>query len=435
MKKLIVLAMMLGFFVATGFSQAQEVGLCQNKKTGAYRFATATEIKTSKCAAGYTFVDINQIGPQGPQGPQGPPGPKGDKGDTGPARKFASVAVVAKSGGDYTDPVAAMADLSSWCANPCVYPSYDHCLLKIMPGTYNIGSNTLQMQDCVDIEGVGEADTLITGKVDSSTTGVVMGASAELRFLTVWNDFWQGSGGSNAIAIYVPDTKWMYMKNVSVMSRGPVTNAYGIYSLTWGGVTFMENVTADARFGTNNYGIYGNAALVSMTNVNANATGGTYAYGLYFGSPDNAMPNIEINHSNVTANANSSGGDTYSYGIYNRNYGITMQDVKVTSSLATKYNNGILQEHGLSSLTLIDVVVDVTMANQGFGVFNANTGGNVTIDRSTIQASTNTVRNDNGSATFRVGATKLSGGGVASGTLTCVGVYDGNYASLNASCH
>ena len=69
MKKLIVLAMVLVFFGATGYSQAQVVGLCKNNKTGVYSFATAAELKTDKCPKGYTFVDINQIGPQGPQGP------------------------------------------------------------------------------------------------------------------------------------------------------------------------------------------------------------------------------------------------------------------------------------------------------------------------------------------------------------------------------
>jgi hypothetical protein len=60
MKKLIVLAMVLGFFGATGFSQAQEVGLCKNNRTGVYSFANAAELKKDKCPTGFTFVDINQ---------------------------------------------------------------------------------------------------------------------------------------------------------------------------------------------------------------------------------------------------------------------------------------------------------------------------------------------------------------------------------------
>jgi hypothetical protein len=227
----------------------------------------------------------------------------------------------------------------------------------------------------------------------------------------------------------------MYMKNVSAVSKGPITYAYGIYTLSWGGATFMENVTAGAQFGTYNVAIRGDKAGIVITNVNAYATGGTKAYGLYLGTPDNSIPSTEINHLNVTAGANSSGGDTWSYGIYSCNNTITMKDVKVTSYLATKYNYAIFQECGFGSLTLIDVIADASFAApQGFGVLNANTGGNVTVDRSIIKASTNTVRNDNASATFGVGATKLYGGGVASGTLTCVGVYDGNYAPLNASC-
>jgi hypothetical protein len=50
----------------------------------------------------------------------------------------------------------------------------------------------------------------------------------------------------------------------------------------------------------------------------------------------------------------------------------------------------------------------------------------VTIDRSTVSGATNTIVTNVGYTT-RVGASKLSGGPV-SGTVTCVQVYDENYA-------
>lgn len=40
--------------------------------------------------------------------------PTGWVGPQGPQAKYGGVAVVAKSGGDYTDPVAAMADIATW---------------------------------------------------------------------------------------------------------------------------------------------------------------------------------------------------------------------------------------------------------------------------------------------------------------------------------
>ena len=69
---------------------------------------------------------------------------------------YSNVIIVATSGGDYASPVDAMnsiADASE--SNPY--------LVKIMPGVYNIGSNSVQMKPYVDIEGSGENVTKITG--------------------------------------------------------------------------------------------------------------------------------------------------------------------------------------------------------------------------------------------------------------------------------
>jgi len=88
---------------------------------------------------------------------------------------------VAQGGGDYTDPVTAMNDLSTWCGTPS---ATNPCLLKIMPGVYDIGTTSLQMKQYVDLEGSGEKVTKIDGSVFDN--GVIIGASnSEIRSLTV----------------------------------------------------------------------------------------------------------------------------------------------------------------------------------------------------------------------------------------------------------
>ena len=37
------------------------------------------------------------------------------------------------------------------------------CLLKIMPGVYDVGTNSITMQPYIDIEGSGENSTVIQG--------------------------------------------------------------------------------------------------------------------------------------------------------------------------------------------------------------------------------------------------------------------------------
>lgn len=92
-----------------------------------------------------------------------------------------------------------MADIAAWGGTPS--PS-NPCLLKIMSGVYDIGTNSLVMQPYVDIEGAGETVTKITGTFSPSegtSYGIVQGASnAEIRFLTVENT----GTGTYADAIY-----------------------------------------------------------------------------------------------------------------------------------------------------------------------------------------------------------------------------------------
>ena len=59
-------------------------------------------------------------------------------------------------------------------------------LIKLSPGIYDIGTSSLQMNPYVDVEGAAEDRTIITGHIDSNTSGVVQRAdAAEIRFLTV----------------------------------------------------------------------------------------------------------------------------------------------------------------------------------------------------------------------------------------------------------
>lgn len=56
---------------------------------------------------------------------------------------YGNTTVVAKSGGDYTSPLDAINDRDAWC--PQIL-----CLMKIMPGEYDIGNNLL---DRSNLEG------------------------------------------------------------------------------------------------------------------------------------------------------------------------------------------------------------------------------------------------------------------------------------------
>jgi len=69
--------------------------------------------------------------------------------DTAYQKKYGRVAVVEPDGrGDYTNPATAMADSLSWCG---IASAIAPCLLKIMPGFYDLEENIVQMKEYIDI--------------------------------------------------------------------------------------------------------------------------------------------------------------------------------------------------------------------------------------------------------------------------------------------
>lgn len=219
--------------------------------------------------------------------------------------RYGGVAVVAISGGDYTDPVTAMNSVYSgdnWCGTPS---ATNTCMLKIMPGIYDLGNNGLAMQAYVDIEGSGENVTTITSThssaaFDATSATVSAGVdNAEIRFLTVDN---QG-GNAVSIAIYntTSDINVTYpdITNVTATASGGSSN-YGVVNYySW---PVMTNVTAITSGGADNYGVLNIfRSSPTMTNGKAYASGGTNNYGIYNGT-----------NSSITIKTSSISGTQYS---------------------------------------------------------------------------------------------------------------------------
>lgn len=246
-------------------------------------------------AAGWV-CSVGTAGPQGPQGPAGATGPEGPTGATGatgatgpagpqgpagPSAQYASVAIVAKSGGNYTDPVAAMSDLATWCGTPS---AASPCLMKIMPGLYAVDSS-IQLASFVDMEGSGENATKIINSSALCTTSLsalIKGASnSEIRFLTA-----EASNctqlGASVIAIYNSNVS-PKITNVTAISRNSHGGNYAIYNYS-SSSPILTNVTVYTEPAVNpNYtfsssGVYNVIltadATVTMNNVTVNTVDG-----------------------------------------------------------------------------------------------------------------------------------------------------------------
>jgi len=347
---------------------------------------------------------------------------------------YQNVKTVAKSGGDYTTIQAALDSIIDASAS-------NHYLIYVAPGVY---TETVTMKPYVDIEGAGELTTKITHTGSaSSNTGTVVGASdAELRFLTVENT----GDAACAIAIYnssasprlthvTASASWGMLDNYGVYndsSSPTMTNVTasasggmggrGVYNASSSPV--MTNVTASASGGMDNSGVSNNSSSSPvMTNVTASASGGAYNRGVNNSSSSPVM-------TNVTASASGGEGMVYNYGVCNYASSPTMTNVTASASGGTNYNYGVY--NASSSPTMTNVTASASGGTDNYGIYNDASSGayTVRVNNSQITGSTNTIYNDS-EFTTRIGASQLSGGVVSvnGGTVTCIGVYDENYAS------
>lgn len=153
---------------------------------------------------------------------------------------YANVVVVAKSGGDFTDPVAALNSITNASAtNPY--------LVRIMPGVYEIPVTSFNMKDYVDVEGSGPEVTVLSMHSNHmghaiSTVYFTNVSHAELRNLSI-----DHTGGSYVFGI-----------NVS------------------GGDARVSNVDIRIQGGSWNGGLivgYYNTSKARLTNVNIKVNG------------------------------------------------------------------------------------------------------------------------------------------------------------------
>ncbi len=239
--------------------------------------------------------------------------------DTLYQQKYGKVAIVAKTGGDYTDPVTAMSDIAAWCgtasaANPC--------LLKIMPGVYDIGPTSLIMTDYVDIEGSGENSTKITGNISPIAVPqalVQMASNTEIRLITLENI----SSGANAIAIsswYNSAPKITHV-TLSASAVHPYCVVYTAYFS--GSNATMSNVTVQAICtGTSTVGIFNDASSSSQfTNTVVSSTGGSNAYGIFnLHASSVLLNNVSVTSSGIALfNTESWGPASVLQGMYKGN--------------------------------------------------------------------------------------------------------------------
>jgi len=183
-------------------------------------------------------------------------------------KKYANVIVVAKSGGDFTDPSAAMNSITDASAA-------NRYLIKIMPGAYTLGSY-VRMKPYVDMEGSGRDVTKLSKASDlvvyfeGSHPGVVF--NSELRDMTL-EDPAVSTYTLGVVSLF--DALGVSLRNLNITISGS-TEALGIYAA--GSNYSLDNVNINAQSAATSIGMLTNGCTVNLHKTTILASGGAAGF-------------------------------------------------------------------------------------------------------------------------------------------------------------
>lgn len=232
-------------------------------------------------------------------------------------KKPANLVIVAPTGGDFANPLDALASITDASAEKPY-------LVKIMPGTYELGIATLVMKEYVDVEGAGELTTRLRGS--AADAGVVAGASrAEIRGLTI-----EANGADGGIVGIFNGSASPRITRVTIHAAGG-KSAYGIYNLMAAPVISEVSVTAtggDATFGIFNLHsspVVRNCAITGGNGIYSYYSGTTTVEGASVTAPlvtlyTGAGASTFVANTRLAGGAPSNGGIMKCVGVYDGNF-------------------------------------------------------------------------------------------------------------------
>jgi hypothetical protein len=281
-------------------------------------------------------------------------------------------------------------------------------LIKVEPGQYDLGANSLVLLPYVDLEGSGEDTTLISSTVGANTPvsgTLVLASHSQARFLSVANS------GSQDFQIAV-----LVSTNATQVS---------LLHLTASAVGTSSNLA-------NNAALFNSTAItLSVQNSSFSASGPGVSNNVGF---DNEQGTIIIQNSTITA----AGVLNPSAAIYNNSGTINIQGSVLNASSA----NGSYGVNNAGSVIVQSSSINVSGSGSSSKIGLYNYFGTVIVHSSVISVSGSTNANYgvlNNIGTVRVGASELSAttpAGYLSGTTnTCVASYKGDFSPLGATCN
>jgi hypothetical protein len=326
-------------------------------------------------------------------------------------------------------------------------------LVKVEPGTYDLGSTTLTMQPFVSLEGSGIGSTTITrtGGSGLGSATIRLASSTEIRFLTVANS---GAAGYYSVAVYGSNVSTANLTHVALGAGPGSGESHGLY-LSGAAVT-LESVSLDASGGSVtrgitlrdlstlivrqsdltvhdgtslNVGLDLHRSAVRLENVNLQVitppgSASTNVGLRLLNPPGETMGLVEVLKSAVVV---SFGEDAYGLDLANGSLSVASSKVMVVNAVQT---------HGAVTLNRTGGHVQGSNlyghgTSWGYGVNTtpSESGWSLRIDSSKVYGTTKSIYGSEGYA-ISVGASQLSGPvDPSTGTVTCVGCYNASYGN------
>jgi hypothetical protein len=236
-------------------------------------------------------------------------------------------------------------------------------LLKIEPGTYDVGATSFVMTPFVDVEGSGETVTKITGVGNgSNNVGTVQAVTnTELRFLTVEN-----TGGAAFAKPLLVNAAAPRITHVTVLGSGGSSESQGFYAIGASPTVTDMTVSVTATGSAQNFAVANIQGSTSVFfNLNVTATGGSFC---------RAVANYDSTPTMRNVVAIATGAVTENDGVLNVNSSPQMENVVAVATGATASNNGV-QNIGAQSAPAMRLVacraIGATNINRGCANFNS----------------------------------------------------------------
>ncbi len=193
-----------------------------------------------------------------------------------------------------------------------------------------------------------------------------------------------------------------------------------------------ERVTKITATGSSQNGTVVGAANSELRFLTAENTGGTSGDSSFVRAISTTADPFRVKH--VTATATASGGTITTIGVFIDGGTATLSQATISASGPSgggNFSNGVfVSDGGVATLS----EVTVSASGGGDGSRGLGNSGEAEVRNSRLEGGNNTIVTSSGDTT-RVGASQLAGGPVGgSGTTTCAGVYDENYAFSASAC-